>query len=215
MTFATNRIAGICKKYNWHPNIYTSFFAGPFIGKEYITPNKKKIFYPGNLELGLESQEDIKYSVNRIETISFVHTWYKLFLEERENIEFVKPILWDRFKDFPKNAFFKYKLPKKFLWHNATTSLFQICFYIGCKNIAIIGIDGYKLETNNNHFSNYSGAEISTKEKKIRANRSIIKLQDAVSYYASKNDIRMHNLSKGSIIDHYQKHTLEDFLKII
>ena len=136
-------------------------------------------------------------------------------MKEKQNIQFIKPILWDRFKSFPKNSFYKYKLPRKFLWHNATTTLFQICFHIGCKNIAIIGIDGYKLDSNKNHFSNYCGNEISSIESKFRANKSITDLQEAVFYYSKKNNINIFNLSKKSIINQYPKITFEEYLEII
>ena len=88
--FATNRIAGICQINNWYPDIYSSFFCGPFTGKEYLTPDKKIINYSGSLEKGIDAQKDIEYVVKNKDTICFVHHWYKLFLQEQENVKFIK-----------------------------------------------------------------------------------------------------------------------------
>ena len=214
LTFATNRIAGICQINNWYPDIYSSFFCGPFTGKEYLTPDKKRINYSGSLEKGIDAQKDIEYIVKNRDTICFLHHWYKLFLQEQENVKFIKPVLWNRFKSFPKNAFSKYKIPNKFLWHNAVTSLFQICFYIGCKNIAIIGIDGYDINSEKNHFAHYEGHDMSKKNEKIRANKSIERLQEAVYIYAKRENINIFNLSESSIIKLYPKINLNEYLLV-
>ena len=214
ITFATNQIADLCKQNNWKPDIYSSFFCGPFRGKKYKTLSGKMLNYEGSLEKAIEAQNDIRYITNNLETICFVHDWYKIFLEEKENIHFINPILWNRHKDFPSNGFDKFKLPKKFLWHCATAPLFQMCFYFGFKRIAIVGQDGYgggKV----NHFANYKGNKLNTDEHIIRANRSIYNLHNAVSNYAKKKKLSIYNLSEISIIDHYSEISLHNYLNQI
>ena len=153
VTLTTNQIASICKKNDWHPNLYTAFFCEPLKGKKYKKPFRKSINYLGSYEKALLVQKDVQYMVENHNTVCFLNDWYDKFLRKVDNSHFVKPILWDRFVDFPKNAFKLFKVPENFLWNCATTPLFQLCFYFNFKKVAIIGQDGYQINAQN-HYEN-------------------------------------------------------------
>ena len=114
VTLTTNQIASICKKNDWYPNLYTAFFCEPLKGKKYKKPFRKTINYLGSYEKALLVQKDVQYMVENHNTICFLNDWYDKFLRKVDNSHFVKPILWDRFVDFPKNAFNRFQVPNKF-----------------------------------------------------------------------------------------------------
>jgi hypothetical protein len=143
-----------------------------------------------------------------------VHEWYKHFLEQRPNVNFVKPHLWNRFNELPLDSFEKFKAPEKFLWHIATTSLFQICFHLGVKTIGVIGQDGYDVNKELNHFAGYRGTEPESVKKSLFANERISRLHDAVKVYCSKNDIRIYNLSSDSILEQHVNINFKDFMEL-
>tara|TARA_Y100000739_G_scaffold218731_1_gene216439 strand:+ start:643 stop:1434 length:792 start_codon:yes stop_codon:yes gene_type:complete len=214
VTFTTNQIADICIKQKWSPDLYTAFFCEPLRGKKYKLNFIKSINYSGSYENALIAQKNIKYILNNNSTECFLNNWYKVFLNKAENSHFIKPVLWDRFKEFPINAFEIYKLPDQFLWNCATTPLFQLCFNFEFKNIAIIGQDGYFKSKSNNHFDGYVGSE--PKDEKIMdsANNRISKLFDACKYYANKRNIKMYNLSINSKFNQFKKISLEEYISI-
>ncbi len=212
ITFSTNQIADICRRENWFPDIYASFFCGPLRGKRYSFPDGTSTNYNGSYEKALEAQEDIRYVVENERTTCFVHEWYQKFITPRKNINFIKPVLWNRHTDFPENGFEIFRVPNNFLWHNATTPLFQLCFFLGFKQIAVIGQDGY-VQNRENHFLNYRGNELSTDAHIERANRSISLLHNAVKNYSDKNQIEVCNLSDISILKQYERTSLKDFLE--
>ena len=213
ITFSTNRIAGICREQKWFPDFYTSFFSEPLKGKSYLTPDKKNIFYEGDLEKAIETQNDIRFITDNHKTICFVHLWHKLFLENRENIYFIKPKKWDRFKDFPKKGFERNKIPRNFLWHCATTPLLQLCIYFNFSNVGIIGQDGYNLNEFDNHYKGYKGNEHENIEKKIRANKSITLLHNAFKFSSKKNNLNVYNLSQASILTQYKTIKISEFFE--
>lgn len=214
ITFSTNRIAGICKENKWFPDFYTSFFSEPLKGKTYFTPDKKTIFYEGDLEKAIETQNDIKFITNNDRTICFVHIWHKLFLENKENVNFIKPKKWDRFKDFPEKGFERNKIPRNFLWHSATTPLLQLCMFFNFSNIGIIGQDGYNLDEFENHYKGYKGYEHQNNAKKIRANKTIKLLHNAFKYSTEKRGLNVYNLSQTSILDQYRSLKISEFLEM-
>ena len=213
VTFSTNQIADVCKRNSWFPDFYASFFCGPMRGKSYSFSDGTSISYPGSYEKALEARDDISYVVGNSKTTCFVHEWYREFLQESKNLNFIKPRLWNRHQPFPENGFELFKLPDNFLWHSATTPLFQLCFFLGFKKIAVIGQDGYR-EGRDNHFSKYRGNELETESHIKRANSSISLLHNAVKFYASKSDIDTFNLSNISILDQHEIITLEDFISL-
>lgn len=215
ITLTTNLISDICKRNNWYPNIYGAFFCEPLRGKEYQRLFKKNLNYPGTIEQALYAQDCIKYLTENQNVECFLHCWYKNFLTSQDNINFVKPILWNRFKNFPKDAFQKYEMPNKFLWHNATTVLYQLSFYFKFKNIAIIGQDGYQLDKEC-HFENYKGPKILKDINYMKkVNLRIEKLLDAVEYSSKIRNINVFDLSQRSIFKHFPKIKLDQYLKII
>ncbi len=214
ITLTTNQIASICRKNNWNPHLYTAFFCEPLKGKKYKKLFRKTINYLGSYEKALLVQKDVQYMVNNQNTECFINDWYDKFLIKNDHSHFVKPILWDRFVDFPKDAFKRFKVPDKFLWNCATTPLFQICFYFNFKKIAIIGQDGYQINAKN-HYENYLGNEHLDKTKMVSANKRINKLLDAVHYYSQEYDIKIYNLSKISKFKQFPKNTLENYLENI
>lgn len=213
ITFSTNQVADICKKNDWFPNFYTSFFCEPLRGKPYSFPDGTSTNYGGSYDKALKAQEDIKYITSNKETSCFVHEWYRKFIFDEKGVNFIKPHLWNRHVDFPENGFDKFKIPNKFLWHVATTPLFQLCFFFGFKKIAIIGQDGYKSQ-GENHFSNYKGHELKTEEHINRANRKIHLLQNAVKRHAEKNEVDIYNLSTVSIINQHIDVNLDEFIML-
>ena len=215
VTLTTNQIADICIAKKFKPDLYTAFFCEPLRGKSYKINIFKSINYPGNFENALIAQKNILHLSNYKSTICFLNHWYKVFMKEKENCHFVKPILWNRFIDFPENTFEKYKLPKRFLWNSATTPLFQLCFYFELKNIAIIGQDGYFEDKKSNHYKNYEGYEHNTLEKMASANERINQLLDACKFYAIKRDLNIYNLSKYSAFNQFKKVSIEQYLDII
>ena len=212
ITLTTNQIAPICKKNDWYPDLYTAFFCEPLRGKKYKMFLRKPINYQGSYKKALLAQKDVKYMVENKYTECFINDWFEKFLGEVYRTHLIKPVLWDRFVDFPKNAFFNFQIPNKFLWNCATTPLFQLCFYFKFKNIAIIGQDGYEINSKN-HYENYKGNEHNTESKMLCANHRINKLMDAVSYYANEFNIQISNLSSISKFDQFQKLELEKFLE--
>ena len=215
ITLTTNQISNICKEMNWMPDLYAAFFCEPLRGKKYKINIFKNINYPGNYEDALISQETIIKMTQNNSTECFVNDWYKVFMNEKENCNFVKPILWNRFNDFPENAFETYKLPRSFLWNIATTPLFQLCFYFELKNIAIIGQDGYSENKESNHYKNYVGYEHTSSKKMHFANKRINQLLDACKYYTKKRDISIYNLSSNSIFEQFKKISFYDYINKI
>lgn len=212
ITLTTNQIADICRKNNWYPDLYTAFFCEPLKGKKYKKPFRKTINYVGSYEKALIAQKDIKHMVKNQYTECFLNDWYDKFQNKAHNCHFVKPILWDRFVDFPINAFKIFKIPNKFLWNCATTPLFQLCFYFRFKKIAIIGQDGYKINSKN-HYKNYKGNEHTDEAKMISANNRINKLLDAASDYAEEFNLNIYNLSSISKFDQFPKIKFKQFLE--
>ena len=211
ITLATNQIADICKKNKWSPNLYTAFFCEPLRGKKYRVNLFKSLNYPGKYEDALLAQRNINY-ISKIHTTEcFLNIWYKVFMKKKDNCHFIKPVLWDRFQDFPINSFELYKLPNNFLWNCATTPLFQLCFYFEFKNIAIIGQDGYFYDRKNNHFDGYKGSQPKELEKMKSANKRISYLLDAVKFYVNKKNINVYNLSLNSKFSQFKKITLEEY----
>jgi hypothetical protein len=211
-TYATNRIANICRKNDWFPDYYCVFFAGPHQGSDLILPTGeiKSSYRHGNKKTGLGCQRDIKYVCENKETTCYAHTWYRYFLEESDNINFTTPTLWDRFKEFPMGIVDEFSAPENFLWWIATTSLFQLCDYHNIKNIGIIGIDGYGLELKENHYDGYEGSEPGNMK---RSNRLIIRQHNVLKDYFDRNDIKVFNLSEKSILGHYPRTTFNKFLE--
>ena len=214
VTFSCNLIASICERNNWYPDFYTSFFCEPFRGTR----------YSGSIKSANAAREDIQYICSNLSTKCYLHEWYREFISPADNIEFHSPTLVNRHEKFDIDAFSKFKTPERFLWHIATTPLFQICFQMGIKEIGIIGQDGHRIEKKpttegvadhlvsaHNHFKNYSGPEQPAK-KIPAANNRIIELHNAVCAYTRANETNIVNLSNVSIIDHYPKMDIDIFL---
>lgn len=214
VTFATNRIADICKSKDWHPDYYAAFFCEPFRGETVKLPNGKVITYPGDKRISMETREDIEHVSKNQKTTCYVHEWYKYFLKPRKNIVFTEPRLWNRFEDLPLNCFETYKAPENFLWHIATTALFQLCFSLNIKTIGVIGQDGYNIDKKLNHFAGYRGTEPESVKKSLFANKRINRLHDAVKINCEKNDIEIYNLSEDSILEQHQYIDFNKFMEI-
>ena len=215
ITLTTNQIADFCINKNFSPNLYAAFFCEPLRGKKYKINMFKSINYQGNINNALIAQKNIIHFLNNNSTDCFLHDWYKVFAKSNDESTFIKPKSWDRFTDFPENAFEKYKLPKNFLWHIATTPLFQICFYFEIKNIAIIGQDGYFNDKSSNHYKNYMGYEHYEPKIMEISNQRINKLLDACKNYANKKGIKIYNLSLESKFDQFKKISFANFEKKI
>ena len=213
ITLMTNQIADVCKINKFVPDFYTAFFCEPLRGKKYKLNIFKNIYYPGKIQDALIAQKNILHLTQNNTTECFVNDYYKVFMHENKKCNFVKPKLWDRFHEFPEKAFEKFKLPRNFLWHVATTPLFQLCFYFDIKNIAIIGQDGYFINRESNHYKNYIGYEHSEYHKMESANKRISKLLEACNYYAAKKGIKIYNLSLESKFEQFEKITYEEFEK--
>ena len=215
ITLTTNQIADICIKKKFTPNLYTAFFCEPLRGKKHKINILKSINYPGNIDDALNAQRNIIHLLNNNFTDCFIHNWYKVFIKNNTRGIFINPKQWNRFTDFPDNAFEKFKLPENFLWHVATTPLFQICFYLDIKNIGIIGQDGYFEEKSSNHYENYVGYEHKEITKMKDANKRINQLLDACNYYSLKNGIKIYNLSLESKFKQFKKISYKEFEKKI
>ena len=215
ITFTTNQILEICINNEWFPDLYAAFFCEPLRGRKYKLNLFKSINYSGSYENALIAQKNIKYILKNNTTECFLNHWYKVFLDKTDNSHFIKPFLWDRFKEFPENAFELYKLPNQFLWNSATTPLFQLCFNLEFKNIAIIGQDGYFKSKKNNHYEGYVGSEPKDPDTIDSANIRIGKLLDACKYYANKNNINIYNLSLNSKFSQFKKISLDEYISKI
>lgn len=211
ITLMTNQVADLCKNKKFVPDFYTAFFCEPLRGKKYKLNIIKNINYPGKIEDALIAQKNVLQLAGNNYTECFVNDWYRVFMNDNEKCTFIKPKLWDRCTDFPEKAFDKFKLPRDFLWHVATTPLFQLCFYFGIKNIAIIGQDGYFINKKSNHYQNYFGYEHTEINKMESANKRINKLLDACNYYAIKKGIKIYNLSLESKFEQFEKISYEEF----
>ena len=212
-TYATNRIASLCREKNWHPNYYSVFFSAPHQGSRIVLPSGEvKDYSAGNREEGLSAQKDIEYLCNQENTTCYVHEWYRYFLKsEYRNVNFTTPRLWSRFEEFPMGIMDKYSAPNNFLWWIATTSLFQLCVYHEVDTIGIVGIDGYDLTLKNNHYEGYKGSDPGSME---RSNKKIKRQHDVISDYLDRKKISVYNLSEKSIIQNYPFLSFENFLKL-
>ena len=211
-TYATNRIAGICRQKEWYPDYYCVFFAQPHQGSILKLPNgQSKNYSAGNIDEALETQKDISFVCENKNTTCYVHEWYRYFLKEQPNVSFVNPTLWDRFKEFPMGIMDKYSAPNNFLWWIATTSLFQLCVHHGIDTIGIIGVDGYDTSIKNNHYEGYSGADPGNMK---RSNKKITRQHDVISDYLERKKIKAYNLSEQSIIKNYPSIKIEDFYNL-
>ena len=214
-TFTTNRIATICKKEDWNPTFYVAFFCEPFRGENIILPTGNRLQYPGCREQALKTREDIKYLCYNENTTCFVHYWYQYFLDlnKVKNTYFAKPIQWNRFVELPKDIF--ERLEKgQFLWHSATTQLFQLAFWLNIKNIGIIGQDGFDTNLKINHYDGYTGTEQNIKKFDF-ANNRMKTLHKAIKNYVVNNNLNSYNISNKTVISNYHKKaTFENFLKI-
>ena len=213
ITLATNRISDICKKYNWHPDYYAAFFCEPFRGENIKLSSGKSLSYPGSKKVAHETRADIDYVTSHAETTCYVHDWYRHFLEPKDNLTFNKPFKWNRFQELPLDCFDTFEAPNNFLWHIATTALFQLAFHLGPKTIGVIGQDGYDINKELNHFDGYRGTEPESVKKSLFANERINRLHDAVKVYCDKNDVTIYNLSTESILKQHAHINFKNFME--
>ena len=121
--------------------------------------------------------------------------------------------LWDRKKDLPESIFSKIT-PGQFMWHSATSQLFQLAFWLGIENIGIVGQDGFDLSLKINHYDGYVGAE-QNRAKFDLANRRMEKLHTAVRNYVVNHGLETYNISEKSVISNWHKKaSFEEFIKI-
>ena len=212
-TYATNRIAGICRENNWHPSYYCVFFSGPHQGQVLKLPSGEiKDYSSGDKLEARMAQKDIEYLCEKEETTCYVHEWYRYFLKkEYKNVNFSHPHLWNRFKEFPMGIMDNHSAPDNFIWWIATTSLFQLCIYHEVDTIGIVGIDGYDLTLKNNHYEGYKGSDPGNME---RSNKMIKRQHDVISDYLGRKKVSVYNLSEKSIIQNYPFLSFEKFLKL-
>lgn len=209
-TYATNRIAGICRKERWYPDFYCVFFSAPHQGSTLqLADGTIKDYSAGNTNEAKEAQEDIRYVCANPDTKCYVHSWYQYFLEGSDNVTFTTPTLWSRFQEFPMGIMDKYSAPNNFLWWIATTSLFQLCVFHGIDTIGMVGVDGYDTNIENNHFGGYTGADPGNMK---RSNQKIKRQHDVMSEFIERKGIKVYNLSNRSILDQYQNMTFEEFV---
>lgn len=212
-TYATNRIAGLCKKKEWHPDYYCVFFSSPHQGSRLITPaGEIKDYSSGDKNEAYSAQKDIEYLCNHESTECYVHDWYRYFLKgDYKNVNFTTPRLWNRFEEFPIGIMDKHSAPNNFLWWIATTSLFQLCVYHNVDTIGLIGIDGYNLDVKNNHYEGYKGSDPGSM---ARSNKKIKRQHDVISDYLKRKNITAYNMSPNSIVDNYPNISFKSFLKL-
>ena len=212
-TYATNRIATICKSKEWHPDYYCVFFSAPHQGNRLqLQTGEIKDYSSGDKIEALSAQKDIEYLCEHEDTVCYVHDWYRYFLKkEYKNVNFTTPQLWNRFQEFPMGIMDQYSAPNNFLWWIATTSLFQLAIYHEIDTIGIIGIDGYDLSLSNNHYEGYKGTDPGNM---IRSNKKIKRQHDVISEYLSRKNIKVYNMSNNSILDQYPFLSFDKFLKL-
>jgi len=212
-TYATNRIATICREKDWSPDYYCVFFSAPHQGSRLLLPSGElKDYSAGNKQEALSAQKDIEYLCKNKSTVCYVHDWYKYFLKkEYTNVNFTNPRLWSRFQEFPMGIMDKHDAPSDFLWWIATTSLFQLCVYNKVDTIGIIGVDGYDLSLKNNHYEGYAGADPGNMK---RSNKKIKRQHDVISEYLNRKNINVYNMSENSIVENYPHMNIEEFINL-
>ena len=215
-TFATNRVASICKRENWLPSFYAAFFCEPLRGQNIWFPETgKHLSYPGDRESAESTKKDIEYMCYNEKVTCFVHEYYRSFLNPdlMKNSYFVRPVQWNRHVDLPVDIFLK--TPRgQFLWHSATTQLFQLVFWLGINKMGIIGQDGFTRDLKINHYEGYVGNEQNPKKFEF-ANKRMKTLHSAVRHYVVKNGINSYNISDTSVIkDYHQKIDFRSFIEI-
>lgn len=212
-TYATNRIAGICRQKEWYPDYYCVFFSAPHQGNRLLlTSGEVKDYSAGNKEEALSAQKDIEYLCNQESTVCYVHEWYKYFLKgDYKNVNFTIPRLWSRFQEFPMGIMDNHSAPNNFLWWIATTSLFQLCVYHEVDTIGMIGVDGYDTSLKNNHYNGYAGSDPACMQ---RSNKKITRQHKVISEYLGRKNISVYNLSEKSIIEDYPHISFDDFLSL-
>ena len=188
VSFAVNRISLSYDKTNWRPDFYFCFSSN-YKHKEW--------------------KNDIKNACLQKETKCFVHKDFRSFLPEQENIFFVDVFEHYRHSSIPDDLF-SISPEKHFLKsYSATVSAYQLCFYMGIKNIGIIGQDGYVKEKQN-HFDERYKFDPSNFEK---TNNRIIRLHKVIKKYCDEHGIKIQNFSKSCIIEEYPITEIMDFLK--
>jgi hypothetical protein len=212
-TYATNRIASLCKEKKWHPEYYCAFFSAPHQGQRLrLSTGEIKDYSKGSKEEGLSAQKDIEYMCRQENIVCYVHEWYKHFLkEDYKNVNFVKPKLWNRFQEFPMGIMDKYNAPNNFLWWIATTSLFQLAVHHDVDTIGMIGIDGYNTSIKHNHYDGYEGSDPGNMQ---RSNKKITRQHKVICEYLERKNINVYNMSEKSIIKNYPYISLDNFIEL-
>lgn len=190
-SFATNRISLIYNKTSWRPDFYVCFAQLPLHHEEW--------------------RQSLRSATQEYKTTCFVHNKFSSFLEVSDNTTFVKNVHeHDRHSTVPSGLFSISPEDKFLKSFTSTVPLIQLCLYMGAKKIAIIGQDGYDLSRKENHFSKDYGFDPGSFEK---TNRRFNAVHNVLKKHVEENDIQVYNLSQISILEHYPKITLEQFLE--
>jgi len=195
ISFATNRLSLIYESTDWRPDFYCCFVSS--------TPK--------------EWQKSISKACKSENTTCFVHERFSSFVENSENVNFIKNVFeHDRHGSIPKDLF-DISVEDTFLKsYTAVVPLYQLCFYMGFKQICIVGQDGYKGYGPDHFAKSYGQASGNSMNpaKARKINDRYTRLHKVIKNHAVKNDIQIYNLSKQSIIKEYEIIELDDFIRL-
>ena len=192
---STNRISLLFEKTKWRPDIYSCFTSVSLTDSVW--------------------RDSVDKCLENDKIFSFVFEAYRKFssLEKfHDNVCFTKKVAEHyRHSEVPKN-FISVSPQDAFLKsYSATTTLFQICDFLGFEKIGVIGQDGYIFDRGKNHFDDSYKYETASFEK---ANTRILKVHKELKRYFYDKGVSIYNLSSKSILgDLYPCMTLENFIK--
>jgi hypothetical protein len=189
-TLCCNRIDLLIKEENWYPDYYFCF-------KSEVDENWKN---------------SIQYVCRHKNIKCFLSKEFKSFLSNTSNVTFVKNLKEHyRHSPIPDNLFETSFDECQFKSYSATVPLFQYCFSRDVKTIGIIGQDGYIYNEGKNHFNDSYGYEALNFKK---SNDRIVLLHSAIQKHCRKNNIRIYNLTKESIIKNHSFLSFKEFLNL-
>lgn len=180
-TFATNRIDVLFERTTWRPDYYTCFTS-----------------------LSREDQK-WKQSIRNVaeckQTKCFVMKHCKQWLGNKSNVEYVDVIEHNRHGKIPDNLFAADFFSSPMKSYSATTSLFQLAFSLGFKNLLICGQDGYDMSRSINHFSPSYGYDPGNF---AASNDRLLRLHRVIKAHCENNSLCIKNLSRSSILNMYE-----------
>jgi len=196
-TFGLNSIAIAQKKLKFFPTFY-GFTDGGIVddklfGKEVFSNNKSIIFYTQMRDLKRKDVIELRRKSNA----------YELLMKDPGN--------WINFVKMPK--LFSEDVSKEVYWgYTCAYVMMQVIVYLGFKEVYLLGMDCIYAPGIENYEDKRSAEEVVNGDCGGGTVPEFMYAWNEVKKYSEKNGIKIYNVTRGGMLDIFERKTMEEIL---